>query len=288
MRIYDRETKHHEEEKQFGGALLKLLYSRAFRPVRPVFLKPGFSDVAEALLERRYDRKKLDALMAVHHIDPARFEGYPFETFSQFFLRRYKEGMLPAAAPGEVISPSDGKVTVYPITEELRVEVKGIAYTVRELLGGSDSADLFGGGLLFLIRLSLEDCHRFIYTETGPLSGRPFRKIRGLLHTVSAYSGREPVLRENERRYSIIESRNGLVGVMEVGALLVGRIRYHRVKAALRYAERGWFEPGGSTILLFYQKGAVTADPDILRETAAGNEVRVRLGERIGVYARTT
>ena len=75
---------------------------------------------------------------------------------------------------------------------------------------------------------------------------------------------------------------------MEVGALLVGRIRYHRTTAALRYRERGWFEPGGSTILLFYQKGMIKPDLDIIRETLSGNEVKVKLGERIGQYAATT
>lgn len=286
--IYDRMTRSHYKEKQFGGALLKILYTQAFKPLRPLILKPDFSDFAVQFVERRYTRKKIDGLMAAHGIQPGLFEGYPYENFRDFFLRRYKKEALPKSRPQEVISPSDGKVVTYPITEGLQVVVKGMTYTVRELLGGSDSANLFKGGQLFIIRLSIEDCHRFIYTENGLLSGQAFHKIPGILHTVSAYSDREPVLKENERRYSILETRHGLVAVMEAGALLVGRIRYHRVKAAVRFAERGWFEPGGSTIVLLYQKDMVTPDPDIVRETAAGNEVKVRMGERIGQYVKAT
>ncbi|MFZ2258018.1 MAG: phosphatidylserine decarboxylase [Clostridiaceae bacterium] len=286
--IYDRTTKTWSKEEQFGGRLLQILYTAAFKPLRPWFLKPAFSDIAANILDKRYDRGKIQGWMAAQGIDPNLFEGYPYETFKEFFLRRYKQAALPQTLPREVIAPSDGKVVTYPITAGLKVAVKGVTYSVKDLLGGSESANLFAEGQLFIIRLSLHDCHRFIYTESGPLSGQAFKRVPGRLHTVSDYSAKEPVLKENERSYSIIESRHGLVGVMEVGALLVGRIRYHRTTAALRYRERGWFEPGGSTILLFYQKGMIKPDLDIIRETLSGNEVKVKLGERIGQYAATT
>lgn len=286
--IYDRTTQTWSPERQFGGGLLRILYTDAFKPLRSLFLKPAFSDFGAQILERRYNQKKIDRLMADHNMDPTMFEGYPYETFQDFFLRSYKKAALPKADPFDVISPSDGKIVTHPITDRLKVRVKGVTYSVKDLLGGSESAKLFAGGQLFIIRLSLDDCHRFIYTETGPLTGRGFSRVPGLLHTVSAYSAKEPVLKENERCYSIIESRHGFVGVMEVGALLVGRIGYHRAKSAQRYQERGWFEPGGSTIVLFYQKDRIWPDPDIIRETLAGNEVKIRMGERIGQYATTT
>lgn len=286
--IYDRTARTWYKEKQFGGALLKLLYSKAFKPLRPLFLRSGFSDLASEILERSYDRTKIDKLMATHGIDPNLFEGYPYENFRDFFERRYKKDAFVDALPTDVLSPSDGRVVTYPITEGLKVLVKGVSYSIKDLLGESEAANLFRGGQLFIIRLALADCHRFNYTESGPLNGKPVRRIPGLLHTVSAYSEREPVLRENERRFSLIESSHGLVAVMEIGALLVGRIHYHQTKSAVRSAERGWFELGGSTIVLLYQKDMIIADPDIIRETSAGNEVKVRLGERIGQYVKTT
>lgn len=285
--IYDRSTKSYYKEKQFGGALLRLLYTDVFKTVRPFFLRPGFSDYSAQMVERSYTAKKIERLMTEHGIDPDQFEGYPFNNFREFFLRRYKKDALPKVNDHEIISPSDGKVMVFSISDSLRVKVKGKNYSVKELMGGSESANLFAGGQLFLIRLSLHDCHRFLYTEDGPFSGKALRRLPGVLHTVSAYSGKEPVLKENERCYSILETVHGLAGVMEVGALMVGRIRYRRAEEARRYKERGWFEPGGSTILLFYQKGMVRPDRDIIRETFAGNEVKIRMGERIGQYVQS-
>ncbi|KAF5075425.1 phosphatidylserine decarboxylase [Proteiniclasticum sp. QWL-01] len=286
--IYDRKTNSYGEDRPFGGPLLRLLYQNWARPIRSIFLGTNFSDQGAWVLEKLYRRRRIDALMAAHGIDPELFEGYPYDHFRDFFLRAYKKDALPAAEPDEIISPSDGKVMVHRIGEDLKVRVKGRLYTLRELMGGHEAAELFRGGHLFLIRLSLDDCHRFLYTENGAFSGRPIRKIPGRLHTVSALSDGEPVLKENERRYSILETRRGLVGVMEVGALLVGRIRYHAAQRPVKYQERGWFEPGGSTIILLYQKGMVQPDLDLIRETAAGHEVRVRQGERIGTYVGAT
>lgn len=284
--IYDRITGAYQNEAQFGGLFLKLIYSGMMKPVRGPFLDKDFSENSAWLMEKLYTRKRIRRIMAKAGIDEGLFQDAPFEDFRAFFLRRYKKDVLPRVGPRDIISPSDGKVTVHTISDELKVTVKDRQYTVRELLAGSDSANFFSGGTLFVVRLSVHDCHRFIYTEKGAFSGKAFRKIPGRLHTVSAYSNREPVLRENERRYSILETAHGLVGVMEVGAMMVGRIRYRRVARAVRHEERGWFEPGGSTILVFYQKDIVRPDMDLVRETAAGNEVRVRMGERIGRYVR--
>lgn len=282
--IYDRARNCYYEEKQFGGGFLRLLYSGMLKPVRPLFLREGFSDLAYSMVEKGYNARRIEKLMAAAGINGELFQGYPFESFTEFFLRRYKKEALPEVRTRDVISPSDGKVRTYQVTEDLKVRVKGRSYSLAELMGGSEAAKLFRGGRLFIIRLSLDDCHRFIYTENGFFSGRPFRKIKGLLHTVSSYSEKAAVLKENERRYSLLETTNGMVMVMEVGAMLVGRIRYHRAEQARRYAERGWFEPGGSTIVLMYQKDIIRPDLDLIQETLAGNEVRVRMGERIGTY----
>ncbi len=282
--IYHRVTKGYEKDRQFGGLFLKLLYSGFMKPVRGPFLTKDFSENSAWLMDKFYTQNRIDRAMRQHKIEGSRFQYYPFKNFRDFFLRKYKQESLPKVGPQDIISPSDGKVTVYSITEQLKVKVKDCEYTVRELFGGSDCSKFFGGGTLFIIRLSIHDCHRFIYTEKGVFSGPPVRKIPGLLHTVSSFSDGEMVLQENERRYSILETRHGLVGMMEVGAMMVGRIYYHHVQQAVPYEERGWFEPGGSTILVFYQNGIAQPDIDIVRESSKGNEVKVSMGERIGRY----
>ena len=49
-----------------------------------------------------------------------------------------------------------------------------------------------------------------------------------------------------------------------------------------RGQEKGYFEYGGSTVVLLLRHGAAELRRDILRNTADGVETRVRQGERIG------
>ena len=76
---------------------------------------------------------------------------------------------------------------------------------------------------------------------------------------------------------------------MEVGALLVGRIRNHHGACAVRKGmEKGYFEFGGSTIVLGLERGRAAVDADILANSREGLETLVRLGDRVGVAAERT
>ena len=70
--------------------------------------------------------------------------------------------------------------------------------------------------------------------------------------------------------------------------MLVGRICNHETGAAAcaRLQEKGYFEYGGSTVILLLPPGRFEPDADILSHSAQGIESKVRLGERIGTAAR--
>ena len=60
---------------------------------------------------------------------------------------------------------------------------------------------------------------------------------------------------------------------MEVGALLVGKISNHTQSGfVMRGEEKGYFEFGGSTIVLLLEKNAVTLREDLLVNTLSGYE----------------
>ncbi len=69
---------------------------------------------------------------------------------------------------------------------------------------------------------------------------------------------------------------------MEVGALLVGRITNDTsVSTAVRGEEKGYFEYGGSTIILL--TNADTAPRvDLLQNTLNGYETRILQGQELG------
>ena len=68
---------------------------------------------------------------------------------------------------------------------------------------------------------------------------------------------------------------------VEVGALMVGKIHNHPVQRFSRLQEKGYFEFGGSTILLLVPQ-SIAIDADILARTREGVETKVTLGETIG------
>ena len=93
-----------------------------------------------------------------------------------------------------------------------------------------------------------------------------------------------PIYKENTREYSLLRSRHfGTVLMMEVGALMVGKIENHSESSSVkRGQERGNFAFGGSTIILMIQKDKVLPDQDILKNSRRGIETRVHLGEKTG------
>ena len=75
----------------------------------------------------------------------------------------------------------------------------------------------------------------------------------------------------------------GFAAQIEVGAMLVGRICNRRgVTEFVRGEEKGWFEYGGSTVVVLLQKGTARLNRRFL---ASEEEIPVRYGERIGVRA---
>ena len=156
-------------------------------------------------------------------------------------------------------------------------------YTTAELLDNAALAETYRGGLCLIFRLSPDDYHRYAYPDGGTREQEVC--IPGVLHTVNPIAADLKVYRRNARCYTLLHTAHfGDVVQMEVGALLVGRIVNHKTGTGTveKLEEKGYFEYGGSTVILLLQRGAVQMDEDILHYSAQGIETQVRLGERIG------
>ena len=70
---------------------------------------------------------------------------------------------------------------------------------------------------------------------------------------------------------------------MEVGAMLVGRIvNLEQEGKAERGMEKGYFEYGGSTVILLIEKDKLSVHQDIIENTQNGTETPVKMGEYVG------
>ena len=72
----------------------------------------------------------------------------------------------------------------------------------------------------------------------------------------------------------------GKVVQVEVGALMVGRIQnHHEAGPMARGAEKGYFEFGGSTIVLLLEKNRVKIREEILERSKDQCETKVLQGD---------
>jgi phosphatidylserine decarboxylase len=67
-----------------------------------------------------------------------------------------------------------------------------------------------------------------------------------------------------------------------VGALLVGKIVNREINEFTKGEEKGFFEPGGSTIVQLFKKDTVNMDEDIMIQSRDNIETKVLFGEGVG------
>ena len=259
--------------KPVGRALLKWL------------TRPALSRRAGQFLDSRASRFLIPWFIRWNHLDLRDFRREAWPSFNAFFVRRLRPGARPVdQTPSHLIAPCDGLLTVYPIRRDLILTIKGVPYTLGDLLRSRRLAQAYAGGQCLLFRLTPSHYHRYCYPDTGQKS--PNRVVPGILHTVQPVAAEVyPIYRQNCREYTVLRTEHfGDMVFLEVGAMLVGRIcNENRGRGRfVRGQEKGRFEFGGSTILLLLKAGAVEILPEIRQASARGQEFPVRMGACIG------
>ena len=245
---------------------------------------PTISRLAGSFLSTRASKFLIDPFIKGNNIDMSQYEEVEYESYNAFFSRQIKSEARPMDTdPRHLISPADSKLTVLPITEDLRFTLKHTEYSVASLLKNDKLASRYAGGYAMIFRLCVDDYHRYCYVADGFQSCH-FR-IPGALHTVNPIANDYfPIYKENTREYSILHTKEfGNILMMEVGALLVGKIVNHTHKCHVkRGQEKGYFQFGGSTVVLLFKKDTVIPDADVLENSAQGYETVVKIGEKVG------
>lgn len=246
---------------------------------------PVISRWAGRLLSAKASRVLIGPFVRRHGIDLSQFEGAEYDSYNAFFSRRIRPELRPIDAdPHHLISPCDSKLTALPITENGSFQLKQTRYTVASLLKNEALAARYLGGWALIFRLTVDDYHRYCYVCDGVKEDNV--SIPGVLHTVNPIANDHfPIYKENARTYSILHSPVfGDLLTMEVGALLVGKIVNHHGKATVaRGQEKGYFQFGGSTVVLLLPPDTVEMDADIAENSRLGIETVVKYGEKIGM-----
>jgi phosphatidylserine decarboxylase len=285
MKCIDRDGKEIVQNETQNKVLAFLYQTKPGRCILSVLIQPWVSKVGGFFLNLPVSRWMIGPFVRKNDIDLSQYEDCEYHSYNDFFTRRIKEDRRQIDEQSDhLIAPCDSKLSVYAIEDDARFCIKDTLYSMNSLLRNKKLAARYEDGKLLVFRLTVDDYHRFCYADDG-IKSKNYR-IPGVFHTVNPLANDVfPIYKENTREFSILKSENfGNMLVMEVGALLVGKIvNYHEKSKVLRGQEKGRFEFGGSTIILCLEKGKAVIDSDILENSANGIETAVKMGERIGM-----
>lgn len=266
--------------------ILSWLYRSVLgRVLLKLITKPVVSKLVGWFLSSKASRILIKPFIHKHSIDMSQFESTEYCSYNEFFFRKICPAARPIDTdPRHLISPCDSKLTVLPIMENNRFRLKNTDYTVASLLRDEELAAAYEGGYALIFRLTVDDYHRYCYIADGNKEDNIH--IPGVLHTVNPIANDyHPIYKENSREYSILHSDFfGDIVMVEVGAMLVGKIvNYHGKATVMRGQEKGYFQFGGSTVVLLLKANTARIDEDILKNSNGRIETIVRYGEKIGL-----
>lgn len=284
MKIYDRKGQEVIVD-QSQNHLLKLLYSHLLgRCMLKVLTLPFITHLGGMYMNSFLSKHKIQPFIHKNHIDMNQYDSQDYHSYNDFFTRKIKTGQRPIAQDNHVlIAPADSKLTYYPILEDMHVRIKDSLYSVEELLQSKELAKEYLNGICLIFRLTVDDYHRYCFIDDGTKEKDHY--IKGIFHTVNPIANDYyPIYKQNSRSYSLLHTKNfGDVIYMEVGAMMVGKIVNHELESFHKGDEKGYFEFGGSTIVIFLKKDIVAIDEDIIKNSMTHDETRVLMGEKIGV-----
>ena len=193
-----------------------------------------------------------------------------YRTFNQFFARHVKPGYRPVADPHNssvLVSPADAVfIDAWRVTPESEITVKGIRWSIADLLKGSPFAGRFADGLFTHCALRTFDYHRW----HAPLAGRVVdaRLIRGQawLDVKVESTGSSKRLEAVEgtgyqfvqmRGLVVLETIQGLVACLPVGMAQVSSvvITAEVGRRLQKGEEMGYFQFGGSDFVMVFDAG---------------------------------
>jgi phosphatidylserine decarboxylase len=277
--IYDRKTGEIAEEKVFESGATRFLYDTVPGGVCLAFLRlPAINRLYGAFQKSGWSKKKIEKLVRDYDMGEIQSE---YASFNDFITRKEARGFEGQAHV--FIAPADSCMIARTIEKGVVFSIKGRNYLLSRFLGDEQKALAYEGGLCLIFRLRVYDYHRFCFVDDGIIQSE--KQISGFLDSVNTNQTGRFTLSSNSRRISHLRLANfGDIVFAEVGAMLVGRIVHTYSGASFHKGdEKGYFEFGGSSIVILIKKGVVKVDDDILAYSAKGIETKVEYGERIGI-----
>ncbi|CEG66229.1 hypothetical protein RMATCC62417_02844 [Rhizopus microsporus] len=230
-----------------------------------------------------------------YHIDMSEYvlDIGEYKSFNDFFTRAIRPEKRPIDSPEDesvVVSSADCRLNVFnSVNDATELWIKGRNFNLPNLLQDNDLADKLDGGSLAIFRLAPQDYHRFHMPAKGTI--KSIQSIEGTYYTVNpcVVESTVDVFTENHRCVVTVESPLGFTyAIVCIGALLVGSVVFTNAsldqgeKTLEKGEEMGYFQYGGSTVIVIFPKDTIEWDDDILDHSKQSVETKVNMGEHIG------
>jgi len=290
IKYIDRSSGQVCDEQVYGGKAVSLLYENSFlyHTVLPVLARVKmFSWLVGWFQKRSSSRKNIQPFIDAYNINETEFAPAEFTCFNDFFIRKLKPECRPIVQGSDRLSmPADGRYLVFPKFD--RFFVKGQEFSLSDFLQDPVLARRFSDGAMVIARLCPVDYHRFHFPCSG-IASKP-KLINGPLYSVNPIAIKRwvHILSENKRVVTEVETENfGTMLYVEIGATAVGTIRqtFAPETKIEKGQEKGYFEFGGSCLVLLFEKNRVQFDEDLVRNTQNGFETLCKFGGSLGKSA---
>lgn len=247
------------------------------------FISKRFNNLMAKYMNSKYSLKRVDKFIDNNDINVYEYSKQKYTSYNDFFIRKVAQGKRPINAHKNVfISPCDSKLTVYKINDDLTLKIKNSYYSVDTLVD-KEIMNEYKDGYALVFRLSTDNYHRYCYIDSGS-KGKNIH-IDGVFHTVQPLALKHyNFYKTNTREYTVLNTNNfDKVIEVEIGAMGIGKIvNNHEEYNFKKGEEKGYFEFGGSTIVLLIKKDMVIIDEDIYNNSLENIETNVKYGEKIG------
>jgi len=293
---FNRPAQREEIELVYGDGGIRFIYDNAVgQLLAPLVASKLVSQLYGSYQDWPLSKRKVAPFVEKFSIDLSMYKpgsvstenkAHSYKNFNEFFIREFEDNQRSFIADSQKM-PAFCEARYFgheAINDDVKIPVKGKLLNANDLLGGSHWSPTFEGGPLLVARLCPVDYHRYHY----PLDGETLDsfQIRGQYHSVNpiALQSKPDIFIANERRASILETQSfGKLAYIEVGAAMVGKIvqRYDESKPHKRGDEKGYFLFGGSTVIVLGEKGKWSPSPDICKNTKAGIETYLQLGNEV-------
>lgn len=285
IKVYNRNSEKIETIPQYMDSSLNFLYNTCIGRffLKTLITTPMLSKIYGGFNNTKLSKLKIKSFIKNYNIDMSEYKTENFQSFNDFFSRKIVLEKRPLSTnEHDLAAIADSKLTVFDIDSDLNLKIKQSVYTIDELTADKSIAHKYKNGKCLVFRLCVNDYHRYMFLDNGTLKSTKY--IKGVLHTVSPISQKKyKIYAQNSRVCSVLHTENfDDVVQIEVGALMVGKIRNHNLPDFKKGDEKGYFLMGGSTIVLLFKENVIKIDEDIITCSKNSIETIVKYGEKIG------